>query len=443
MMFQWRHDGSPIPAATNASLVLPPGTNWPGNYSVAASNAFGGAVSSNISIVLTQVTRVVQISMDGLAARHLLNGLAKEPARYPSFGKLMREGAFTFDARCDVTHSITVPNHISMVTGRPVSQPPGEPPTVHHGYTNNFTVGNSLHAEGNTNVDYFASVFDVVHDHGGATAFVSTKSSLQIIPISYTSGTGAPDLIPPDNGRAKIDFEFLSSSSVSAVTALLPRLQARTDTYAFVHFTETDNAGHSTGWGSSQWFAALEQLDTQLGRVATAVLTESGEMTDTVVIVTADHGGEGDEHLDPLAPLTYTIPMFAWGPGFSGGTDLYRLFANRADPHGAHMQYTNVWPPLWNGDVGNLALAILNLPMIPGSSLIPMFRSEAVSLTASQEGGNIVLKWPSSAAGFTLEAASAVDGDWHSIINSIQTNINTFRFTTPATNPAQYYRIRK
>ncbi len=305
----------------------------------------------------------------------------------------MREGAHTFNARCDVTHSITVPNHISMVLGRPVLQPPGETPTVHHGYTNNFTIGNSLHVQGNTNVGYFASVFDVVHDRGGSTAFIWTKSTLQIIPNSYGMSTGAPDLLPPDHGTDKIDFDYLAPNSLSAVNALLPRLNAGTDRYVFAHFTETDTVGHSAGWGTPEWFDALEGLDTQLGRVMAAVLSNSGLMTDTVVIVTADHGGEGDSHLDPAAPLAYTIPMFVWGPGFSGGTDLYRLFANRADPQTVRVDYNAVWPPLWNGDAGNLALAILEMPSIPGSSLIPMFPSEDVSLTILQENGDVVLRW--------------------------------------------------
>ncbi len=51
MFFAWRHNGTAIAGATNSSLILPPGTNWPGHYSVAVSNAFGGTISPDISIV--------------------------------------------------------------------------------------------------------------------------------------------------------------------------------------------------------------------------------------------------------------------------------------------------------------------------------------------------------------------------------------------------------
>jgi hypothetical protein len=39
--------------------------------------------------------------------------------------------------RTDFTHTVTIPNHTCMATGRPVLQPDGQPNTVHHGYTNN------------------------------------------------------------------------------------------------------------------------------------------------------------------------------------------------------------------------------------------------------------------------------------------------------------------
>ena len=55
----------------------------------------------------------------------------------PNFKRLQTEGAWTNNARTDYTHTITLPNHTSMLTGRPVSLPTGMPAMTQHGYTNN------------------------------------------------------------------------------------------------------------------------------------------------------------------------------------------------------------------------------------------------------------------------------------------------------------------
>jgi hypothetical protein len=446
MTFQWRLDGTPVAGATNWTLVLPHGpTNWPGRYSVVAGNALGTVAGPEIEIVSSRVTRVIQLSMDGLAAGHLFNGVVREPQRFPSLGRLMREGAFTFNARCDVTHSITVPNHLCMILGRPVLQPAGQPDTVHHGYTNNYSIaGLSIHEAGNTNAGYFASVFDVVHDRGGSTALFTTKSSLAICGLSYDATHGAPDLLPPDHGRAKIDFAANFSASAGAVDACVPRVAAGTDTYSFLHFMETDSAGHVSGWGGAEWFEAVETLDAQLGRIMAAVETNvaPGAEIETVILVTSDHGGEGTEHLDPAAPMTFAVPFFAWGPGFSGGTDLYRLFANRADPGTNMPDYNAVWPPLWNGDSGNFALALLGLPEIPGSTLVPRFPSDTIRSSVAQDNGSLVIEWPTSAVGFTLESSATPGGGW-AAVSGLATNANRYRCTVPIAPGTRFFRLRK
>jgi hypothetical protein len=80
---------------------------------------------------------VIFISVDGLSAgllRDLIgNDLAGDYAHFRRFGY---EGAITFNAHSDDTHTVTLPNHTIMLTGRPVLQPVGQPNTVHHCYTN-------------------------------------------------------------------------------------------------------------------------------------------------------------------------------------------------------------------------------------------------------------------------------------------------------------------
>src|SRR5262245_53960718 len=113
---------------------------------------------------------VIHISVDGLHPGHLQRVV--DAGEAPNFKRLETEGAWTANARTDFTHTITLPNHTCMLTGRPVLQPDGMPDTVHHGWTFNDNAPRTanLHTSGNQHAGYIASVFDVVHDAGLSTA---------------------------------------------------------------------------------------------------------------------------------------------------------------------------------------------------------------------------------------------------------------------------------
>ena len=78
---------------------------------------------------------VIHISVDGLRPDYMQSVIAAGNA--PNFKRFQDEGAWTNNARTDYTHTITLPNHTSMITGRPVSQPAGLPAQTQHGYTDN------------------------------------------------------------------------------------------------------------------------------------------------------------------------------------------------------------------------------------------------------------------------------------------------------------------
>ena len=66
---------------------------------------------------------VIHVSIDGLNAQTMQSVVVDGSA--PTIERLEREGAWTTNARADYTHTITLPNHTTMITGRPVLPPKG------------------------------------------------------------------------------------------------------------------------------------------------------------------------------------------------------------------------------------------------------------------------------------------------------------------------------
>ena len=77
------------------------------------------------------------IGVDGLSAG-LLRGLIGNDlaGAYTHVRRFGYEGVTTFNARSDYTHEVTLPNRMTLSTGRPVLQPAGQLNTVHRSYTN-------------------------------------------------------------------------------------------------------------------------------------------------------------------------------------------------------------------------------------------------------------------------------------------------------------------
>jgi len=99
-------------------------------------------------------------------------------------------------------------------------------------------------------------------------------------------------------------------------------------TFLFVHFDDVDHAGHTYGWKSPEYFAAVEQIDGLVGKLLDA-LTDAGIRRQTVVIMTADHGGKGKSHGEPTME-ELEIPWILNGPGIVSGHEI-RSFVNTYD----------------------------------------------------------------------------------------------------------------
>lgn len=78
-----------------------------------------------------------------------------------------------------------------------------------------------------------------------------------------------------------------------------------------VYLNQCDRAGHSKGWMSPAYLEAVREVDGAVGELADAFLVQD----DSLLLVTADHGGGGvvpTDH-DMPHPINDTIPMVAAG----------------------------------------------------------------------------------------------------------------------------------
>ncbi len=326
------------------------------------------------------VDHVIQISVDGLSAQLLTGYLAASPADFPNFKRFVDQGATTLNARCDFTHSVTMPNHTCMLTGRPVLPPAGKPDSIAHGYTANGEpdAPEILHRKSDGSDLYIATTLDVVHDHGMTTGFYASKGKFNVFTKSCDTSHGAADTVGPDNGRNKTDFvcitdqeSTLIADSADMQKQLLRDLALHHMAYTFVHYREPDTAGHAKKWGSATYREAVVHVDAYLGQLFSLVESDPQLKGKTIIILTADHGGPPGKgsHTDATNPACYTIPFFVWGEGVPHA-DLYTLnSATRADPAAGRPDYNVTKQPIRNGDTGNLALKLLGLPAIPGSSI--------------------------------------------------------------------------
>ncbi len=325
---------------------------------------------SNPPIVGVPVQHVVVISVDGLGSSFLAKLL--KAGMVPSFARLQKEGAWTHNARTNHGTTVTLPNHISMVTGRPALAVEGMAAATNHGYTSNVVPGpmETFHRGGNPELTYLPTLFDVAHDWGLVTGMFASKPKFVLFSRSLDGDSGAQDATGRNDGRAKLD-QFVINEDTQKLVGAFVEILARTPPHlSFLHLRDPDTAGHVSGWGGAGYMDAVRRADTQIGMVLEVVTHNPALKGRTAIIVTSDHGGTGQSHGEPGIAEHYTISFHVWGPGIPAGADLYDVAAGSyANPGITRPLPTAAKQPIRNGDVANFALYLLGLPPVPGSSI--------------------------------------------------------------------------
>ena len=451
-----------------AGALIPPGTypliryagrlsgTPPSNVNLppqVAGTIVNNLAAKSIDLQVTGVTPaqpiqyIIHISADGMhadAPRTLVKS-----GWGTHFSRLFAESAYTEQARTDFSSTVTSPNHATIFSSRPVYDWPGR---TGHLWGNNDTwpwdrwgltlqdphfVGTNygpgptpmftdpyVYAFGpsKTNYEYISSVLDVVHDNGKRTCLIYSKNRLMEEEKSYdaTHGRLAPDHGPGDPGVAKVDFALYTNSD-SVVSNWMAQTSASPFEYSFLHFSLPDDYGHAYSWSLTngwtldpypRWLRlsymyAIQKVDGYLGQIFSMVETNPVLRGKTAIILTADHGGllEAYDHGWTDQPDCFRVDVFVWGPGIAAGVDLYQLNPQYTHPGGTgRPDYAAAQPPIRNGDTANLALSLLGLGPIPGSSLnaSQTLTAAATHLTCVVTGTNLTVSWPAGQLGWRL-----------------------------------------
>jgi arylsulfatase A-like enzyme len=234
------------------------------------------------------IKHAIIISIDGCRPDVLLR------ANTPSVRRLMETGCYSFWAQT-IPASITLPSHTSMLTGVSAER---------HG-----VMWNSDLPDGVVIYPQFPTIFEVAKSRGLTTAMATGKTKFDTLDrpgsIDWDDILGTPKAVAPDTE--------VGDSAVRILRQHRPDLM-------FVHFPGADSAGHSIGWGSKEQVAAIERIDRQIGRIMDA-LDDLNLRRSTVVLVSADHGGQGRGH-GPDDPRSRHIPWIIAGPGLRQNYDL-------------------------------------------------------------------------------------------------------------------------
>jgi predicted AlkP superfamily pyrophosphatase or phosphodiesterase len=243
---------------------------------------------------IAAVKHVVVIGCDGFGS------VGFTANNTPVLHKLMREGSYTLHAR-GVMPTSSSPNWASMIMG---AGPEQHGVTSNDWQTNQFDIAPTAVGSGGI----FPTIFGLVREQ---------KPGVKIACVHDWDGFGR--LLEP---RAPDLLENVKGSPATAKRAIQV-IQELKPTFLFIHFDDVDHAGHTYGWKSAEYFAEADKVDGLIREVLEA-LKSAGIRQETLVIMTADHGGKGKSHGNPTME-ELEIPWILNGPGVAAGHELSTL----------------------------------------------------------------------------------------------------------------------
>lgn len=238
-------------------------------------------ISFTVNAQDSAIEHVILIGVDGMGANYL-----SKAEHIPHMKKMMDNGSYTMHARC-VRPSSSAVNWASMTMGATPSLT---------GYTKWDSQTPEIPSRETGNYDMFPSIFEILRDQNADAQ----------IDVFYTwSGIGY--LFP----KKAVDREENTEDDSLTVEKAVEAIQTDQPNLLFLHFDDVDAAGHGQGWGTDAYYQAIQKMDERIGKIKNTVEDEE-LMKNTVILVTADHGGREKDH-GGKSIQEMEIPWIAYG----------------------------------------------------------------------------------------------------------------------------------
>lgn len=299
--------GSPLPSSVSLSAPLSSALpdlrplvkghlNQPPNYQILPDHLATKKITEwkepSDAAGFGSARRAIIIGVDGVGGYYL----QRKPAKIslPNLQKYFVEnGSYTLQAR-SIAPAISKPNWATILCSAELSS---------HGMKDNdWTVGRADQPP-NPPTAYFPSVFQAVKEQ---------KPEDKV--ASFTDWIGWNHIFP--NSLVNTTFTSINDPDAIGVTTSFIEQVVLSDndyTLSCIHFDDADETAHSFGWGSEEYWKAIQILDQCIGMIMKA-LEKTNRLEDTIVIVVSDHGGEEKDHGQNESDLNMMVPIYVRGP---------------------------------------------------------------------------------------------------------------------------------
>jgi len=225
-----------------------------------------GCTTSSSNKSLSEITHIVVIGVDGMSPDGIRN------AATPIMHQMIKEGAVKWNVRT-VLPSSSSPNWASMISGAGTEQ---------HGVTDNDWErdGHSLPPVIMDDNGIFPTIFEVIHKN---------RPDAKIGAVYNWEGFGR--LFE----KSAVNYDTTASNVDSTILLASGYIEKEKPLFCFIQLDNVDEAGHAYGHGSDEYYRAVAKADSLIGSILKSI-RNAGINKNTLVIVTADHGGKGYGH---------------------------------------------------------------------------------------------------------------------------------------------------
>jgi predicted AlkP superfamily pyrophosphatase or phosphodiesterase len=234
------------------------------------------------SFAQQKIKHVVLIGVDGMGA------YAFKKAKLPVMQSMMQQGSWSLEART-VLPSSSAANWASMNMGAG--------PEL-HGFT----------TWGSKSPDMPSRVLDEYGMFPSIAGLLRKSRPQSEIGFIY-EWDGIGYLFP----KAAVNKDLNCDGDVALTNAVVEYIETKKPNFLFVHLHDVDSVGHTVGHDTPEYYASVERTDAHIGEILQSI-ERAGIADETLVLVTADHGGIKKGH-GSISMAEMQIPWIVVGPG--------------------------------------------------------------------------------------------------------------------------------